>query len=150
MYQAFLPVFLRRLNSLKIFDNSRPLKVQIMIEKITLEEYLSEASIASSVYQLISMSASNELSKIAPINLCNQLFTGKILSNTDLNDVKSSGGHYVTTGVTNGLDYSYLLVFRISDEHIIQVNIKNSGAIAMLRSLYNNSWSEWRRLAFQS
>lgn len=121
-----------------------------MIEKITLEEYLSEASIASSIYQLISMSASNELSKITPINLCNQLFAGKILSNTDLNDVKSSGGHYLTTGITNGLDYSYLLVFRISDEYIIQANIKNSGAIVRLRLLYNNSWSGWRQLAFQS
>ena len=121
-----------------------------MIEKITLEEYLSEASIASSVYQLISMSASNELSKITPINLCNQLFAGKILSNTDFNDVKSSGGYYATTGITNGLGYSYLLVFRISNEHIIQVNTKNSGEVAILRVFYSTSWSEWKQIAFQS
>ena len=121
-----------------------------MIEKITLEEYLSEASIASSVYQLISMSASNELSKITPINLCNQLFAGKILSNTDFNDVKSSGGYYATTGITNGLGYSYLLVFRITDQNIIQINISNNGETTRLRILYNNSWSEWKQIAFQS
>lgn len=96
------------------------------------------------------MSASNELSKITPINLCNQLFAGKVLSNTDLNDVKSSGGYYVTTGTTNGLDYSYLLVFRISDENIIQINIRNNGEAARLRVFYNGSWSKWKPLAFQS
>ena len=41
MYQAFLPVFLGPLNSLKIFDNSRPKKVRYMIEKVTLGAALS-------------------------------------------------------------------------------------------------------------
>ena len=117
-----------------------------MIEKITLDEYLSGLADISFVSKLLSMSTSNKLSNITPANLCNMLFTGGTLANTDANNVKKSGGYYVTSNPSNCLDWSYLLVFRITDVNIIQINVKNSGTLAQMRILTNDSWSEWKSL----
>ena len=72
-----------------------------------------------------------------------------IRSNVDVNTLLDTGGYYLTTGITNANQYSYLLVVKYSNKTCSQFNISNGGGYIKMRCLNDSGvWSEWKSISF--
>ena len=71
-------------------------------------------------------------------------------SNVDLNNYKTTGVHYFTTGCTNApTSYFFCLVFGGSgDGYVVQIGvpIADSSSKLYIRKLNETTWSSWAEL----
>ena len=110
------------------------------------DKKMNEFNDASFVSKVTAINSAGNSVNIIPVNLCNLLFTGGAKANANADELKTSGGYYITSGATNCWEWSYLLVFRISDANIIQLDIRNNAGAVQIRTLANETWSAWKVL----
>lgn len=66
--------------------------------------------------------------------------------NVDLNNYKTTGVYYFTTGCTNApRNYLYCLVIGKAGEPVMQIGI-SMNTVMYFRTFANNIWSEWRQV----
>lgn len=70
------------------------------------------------------------------------------LSNTDINNITTSGFYYLADGNTNCpySSYSYLLVINLVGD-AIQFNMHNGSGGIQYRKQYRNVWRNWNTIA---
>lgn len=68
-------------------------------------------------------------------------------SNIDANTITSSGLYYLNGGITNALEWSYLMVFSFgSANDVVQINTHNSENLTKIRKCAGGTWSSWQTL----
>lgn len=68
-------------------------------------------------------------------------------SNIDANTITSSGLYYLNGGITNALEWSYLMVFSFgSANDVVQINTHNSENLTKIRKCAGGTWSSWKEL----
>lgn len=73
----------------------------------------------------------------------------KVLATTaDLNEVKTNGSYYVSSGVNAPGNYFYFEVLKTSSQDIIQVGYAIISDKLWKRTFINNSWSSWKSVTF--
>ena len=84
------------------------------------------------------------------------IFNGntETLFNVDANELIETGAYYIATSIENAMMYSYLIVFRMTDNTIIQINTSNAGEISAgiyaikIRGKHEGKdWSIWRQIS---
>lgn len=73
---------------------------------------------------------------------------GKRIPNVDLNNYKSTGVYYFTTGCTNApATYLYCLVIGNGSNLAMQIGMSIDGQSTLyIRKLNDTTWSEWKEL----
>ena len=73
----------------------------------------------------------------------------KVLATTaDLNEVKTNGSYYVSSGVNAPGNYFYFEVLKTSSQDVIQVGYAIISDKLWKRTFINNSWSSWKSVTF--
>ena len=72
-----------------------------------------------------------------------------ILNDVNVDDIKTPGQYYLTTGITGAKLYSYLIVFKVS-YNLTQINYTNGITMLRIRNYHNGEWSNWASIALQS
>ena len=115
-----------------------------MIEKITLSEALAgldSASSANYLYsELSSKSGKMPIDDIRKLIYSNPSYRQQ---NVDVDTLDETGVYYLTSGITNATEWSFLIVFRITNDECIQINIHNSGSSFIRRVKSGGEWKKW-------
>lgn len=72
-----------------------------------------------------------------------------ILNDVNVDDIKTPGQYYLTTGITGANDYSYLIVFKVS-YNLTQINYSTGINLLKMRNYHNGEWMNWASIALQS
>ena len=106
-----------------------PEKSTGMIEKITLHDALN-----------------NEADYIRYIAYTTPNST---LNDVNVDDIKTPGGYYLTTGITGTSNYSYLIVCKVA-YNLTQISYSNAINSLRMRNYHNGEWGDWVSIALQS
>lgn len=72
-----------------------------------------------------------------------------MLNDVNVDDIKTPGQYYLTTGITGVKNYSYLIVFKVS-YNLTQINYTPSVNMLIMRNYHNGEWTNWVSIALQS
>ena len=72
-----------------------------------------------------------------------------MLNDVNVDDIKTPGKYYLTTGITGASDYSYLIVFKVS-YNLTQISYSNGMNALRMRNCHNSEWTNWASIALQS
>ena len=72
-----------------------------------------------------------------------------MLNDVNVDDIKTPGQYYLTTGITGAILYSYLIVFKVS-YNLTQINYTNGINMLRIRNYHNGEWTNWASIALQS
>ena len=71
------------------------------------------------------------------------------LNNVNVDDIKTPGKYFLSTGITGAVEYSYLIVFKVS-YNLTQIHYTNAISNLRMRNYHNGEWTNWKNITLQS
>ena len=70
----------------------------------------------------------------------------EIINDKDVNDIIATGIYYIGTNCLNCLEWSYLVVFKLTNDNIIQLCFVATARDVVVRCKSSKGWSVWKSL----
>ena len=67
----------------------------------------------------------------------------------DADSLTESGIYYLRANTINALDWSYLIVFKMQEGYLVQINININMENLKLRTCSDSSWRVWKKLLLE-